>query len=271
MSRMVTGRPSIASRISPKSPRCSRSIASSASLRADSSSASTRSSTSCRRSPRNMCSVRHRPMPEAPNRLARAASSGVSAFARTSSRRTASAWVSSAETASTTGSSHVGALEVTDDGGVHDGDLAGVDLTGGPVEGDGVSLPEDATVLEADLSAGKVDDQVVGPTHARATHAPRHDGCVRGLATPAGQGAPGSDHPGQVVGVGLLPDEDDGFSPTRPRHRGGGVEHHPADGSTGGGVDADREEVARCARIEAGKHQEGQLVTGDTREGLVAG
>ena len=36
-----------------------------------------------RRSPRNMCSVRHRPMPSAPNRRARAASSAVSALART--------------------------------------------------------------------------------------------------------------------------------------------------------------------------------------------
>ncbi len=39
----------------------------------------------------NMCSVRHRPMPCAPNSRARRASSGVSAFVRTSSRRSSSA------------------------------------------------------------------------------------------------------------------------------------------------------------------------------------
>ena len=54
-------------------------------------SARTRSSTSWRRSPRNMCSVRHSPMPSAPKRRARSASSGVSALVRTPSRRVASA------------------------------------------------------------------------------------------------------------------------------------------------------------------------------------
>ena len=48
-------------------------------------------STSDRRSPRNMCSVRHSPMPCAPNRRARAESSPVSALARTSIRRAPSA------------------------------------------------------------------------------------------------------------------------------------------------------------------------------------
>ena len=38
-----------------------------------------------------MCSVRQRPIPSAPNSRARAASSGVSAFARTFSRRSSSA------------------------------------------------------------------------------------------------------------------------------------------------------------------------------------
>ena len=47
--------------------------------------------TGSRSSPKNMCSVRQRPMPCAPNSRARAASSGVSAFARTFSRRTSSA------------------------------------------------------------------------------------------------------------------------------------------------------------------------------------
>ena len=59
--------------------------------RASSSSARISRSTCWRRSPRNMCSVRHSPMPSPPNRRARSASSTVSAFARTRSRRTSSA------------------------------------------------------------------------------------------------------------------------------------------------------------------------------------
>ncbi len=50
-----------------------------------------------------MCSVRHRPMPWAPSARARAASSGVSALARTSRRRTESAWARAPRTASVSG------------------------------------------------------------------------------------------------------------------------------------------------------------------------
>ena len=90
---MVTGRPSIASSSSMKSCRCSGSSASSAAARSSAVSARMTRSISERRSPRNMCSVRHSPMPWAPRRRARAASSAVSALARTSSRRRWSAWL----------------------------------------------------------------------------------------------------------------------------------------------------------------------------------
>ena len=62
-SLMVTGLPSMAARISTKSPRCSGSSASSAAFLVASSSARIMFSTSCLRSPRNMCSVLVRPMP----------------------------------------------------------------------------------------------------------------------------------------------------------------------------------------------------------------
>ena len=57
----------------------------------------------------NMCSLRQRPMPSAPNSRARVASSGVSAFARTPSRRISSAhvttcWKSSFTCGGTSGS-----------------------------------------------------------------------------------------------------------------------------------------------------------------------
>ena len=47
--------------------------------------------TGSRFSPKNMCSVRQRPMPSAPRPRARIASAGLSAFARTFSRRSSSA------------------------------------------------------------------------------------------------------------------------------------------------------------------------------------
>ena len=77
-----------------------------------------RFSTSWRRSPRNMCSVRHRPMPWAPNLRARAASSAVSAFVRTFIRRAASACSIRRMTASTRGSSTCSPSKwrTTDDG-----------------------------------------------------------------------------------------------------------------------------------------------------------
>ena len=61
--RIVVGSPSIAVRICRKSHRCSGSSASSAWSRCSSSSARISRSTCWRRSPRNMCSVRHSPMP----------------------------------------------------------------------------------------------------------------------------------------------------------------------------------------------------------------
>ncbi len=102
-SRIVTGSPSIAVRMPMKSSRCSGSRAASAFSRVVSSRARIIASTSALRSPRNMCSVRHRPMPWAPRARARAASSGVSALARTSRRRTESAWTSAPRTASVSG------------------------------------------------------------------------------------------------------------------------------------------------------------------------
>ena len=87
-SRMVTGSPSIASRISSKSRAAAAGARPARPPSPSSDSARISRSTYCLRSPRNMCSVRHRPMPWAPMRRARAASSGVSALARTSSRRT---------------------------------------------------------------------------------------------------------------------------------------------------------------------------------------
>ena len=89
--RMVTGRPSIASKMPSKSARCSFSSSASASSSSTGPSARMNRCTSGNRSPRNMCSVRHSPIPSAPNRRATCASCGRSALVRTLSRRKPSA------------------------------------------------------------------------------------------------------------------------------------------------------------------------------------
>jgi len=98
---IVTGRPSISCRISTKSFRCNGNNAANAASRCSAVSARMSRSINDRRSPRNMCSVRHNPIPCAPSFRARFASSGVSAFARTPNRRRASACTSTRSTART--------------------------------------------------------------------------------------------------------------------------------------------------------------------------
>ena len=115
-----------------------------------SSSATISRSTSSRRSPRNMCSVRHSPMPWAPNRRARAESSGVSALARTRSRRAPSAWAMIRPTAATRSSSSFSPSKwrtTTDVGHRH---LAGEHLAGGPVDRDHVALADGLAVADAE-------------------------------------------------------------------------------------------------------------------------
>ena len=90
-SRIVTGKPVIASKIASKSPCCIGSSLSRAARRPSSFAARIISrTTGSRSSAMNMCSVRQRPIPCAPKSRALAASAGVSAFARTCSRRCSS-------------------------------------------------------------------------------------------------------------------------------------------------------------------------------------
>ena len=67
---------------------------------------------SWRSSPKNMCSVRHSPMPSAPNSRALRASSGVSAFVRTRSVRSSSAHFRTVSNASPTSGSTSGTSSV---------------------------------------------------------------------------------------------------------------------------------------------------------------
>ena len=220
-----------------KSCRCSGSSASSAVSRAADRFARIRVSISSRRSPRNMCSVRHRPMPCAPSLRARIASSGVSAFARTPSRRTASAWVSNRSTALTSadgllvgaGNGGDSLLDVALHRRRHDRHRADVDLAGRAVDADLLALL-DHGLADGDRLGGDVDVELLRAADAGLAHATGDDGGVRGLPAAGGEDAVGGDHPAEVVGIGLPADEQHLLAAAGPRHRGGGVEDHPADG-----------------------------------------
>ena len=90
--RMVTGNPSMARKTPTKSARCMGSSFFSAARRSFSLLARIMARMCGRRSSaKNMCSVRHSPMPSAPNARACRASRGMSALARTPMRRKGSA------------------------------------------------------------------------------------------------------------------------------------------------------------------------------------
>ena len=89
---MVTGQAAIASKMPMKSSRWNGSRRSSAFFRRlDVVGQDHLAHVGIRSSPKNMCSVRHRPIPSAPNSRALAASAGVSALVRTLSVRDLSA------------------------------------------------------------------------------------------------------------------------------------------------------------------------------------
>ena len=89
---MVTGNPFMIRKISAKSLRCiGNSSFSAARLCSSVSATIMRRTAGIRWTSKNMCSVRHRPIPSAPNSRAVLASVGVSALARTRIRRSLSA------------------------------------------------------------------------------------------------------------------------------------------------------------------------------------
>ena len=161
---------------------------------------------------KNMCSVRHRPMPSAPNSRATLASWGVSALVRTLMRaelvhpRHDGAEVSGQAAAGTVGTwpQH--------------------HFAGGAVQGDQIALPDDRRPFLAVHCSGIVIDlDVAAAGNAAFAHAARHDGGVGGHAAAGGQDALGGIHAVDVFGRGFDPNQDD-FSPEfgsmlRPRRR----------------------------------------------------
>ena len=82
-------------------------------------------------------------------------------------------------------------------------------------------------------SCDRIHFKLFRATHAGFTHATGDDRGVGSLATPAGQDADRCDHPAEIVGVRLAPDEDDVLSSVRPLNRGPGVEDRLSHGGAG--------------------------------------
>ena len=78
--------------------------------------------------------------------------------------------------------------------------------------------------------------------HARLADLPRDDGRVRGRPAFRGQDALGDGHAGEVVGRGLLSDEDDLLAALGPGHGVAIREDGLADGGAGRGVEPSRQE-----------------------------
>jgi hypothetical protein len=125
------------------------------------------------------------------------------------------------------------ALEVADDGGVLDRYLAQPHPAGGAVDRDDVALLDDRAAGGGEAAVPGVDLQLLRAADAGLAHAAGDDGGVRGLAAAAGEHALGGDHPGEVVGVGLPPDEHHLLAAVGPLHGLLRGEHRLADGGSG--------------------------------------
>ena len=191
---MVTGRPSIASKMPSKSARWSFSSSSSAASSSAASSARMNRCTSGSRSPRNMCSVRHSPMPSAPNLRATCASCGRSALVRTFSRRNSSAH-----------------RRITSNGPLGSGVTTGTaPTTTSPV----VPLIEITSPSRTvapftwNTRAVDVDVELVRAAHRRRAHAARDHRRVAHEPAARREDALRRDHPVEVVGRRLGAHED---------------------------------------------------------------
>ena len=254
-----------------KSLRCNGNRASSAASRSSVESDRMSRSISARRSPRNMCSVRHRPMPCAPSLRARFASSGVSALARTP------------EPAALVGVHQhpvdgphqlrgflVGTfqgfhalLDVGLHRGGHDRHRADEHLAGRAVDADLVALVDDhrcrrvIVLVSTSMSSSSAPQTQVLPM-PRATTAACEVLPPRAVRMPL---------------AAIMPPRSSGLVSLRtsstcsplagPFHRGGGVEDDPAHRRARGRGHALGEQLADTGLVELREHQQRQLGAGD--------
>lgn len=162
------------------------------------------SSTSLRRSPRNVCSVRHSPIPwagERPGPGSVLGGVGVGTHLQPPNR------AGVVQRPGHRGDHAVGllpALRVAHGRRRDQRDCPDVHVTGGTVHRDHGALLDDNAVTGGETPGLRVDGDVLRPAHAHLAHAPGYDRHVAGLAAPAGQHRLRGHHPGQVVGRRLL-------------------------------------------------------------------
>ena len=215
----------------------------------------------------NMCSVRQRPIPSAPNSRAFAASSGVSAFARTRSRRSV---VGPAEDR----------LEVLVDRGRNERDRADDHASRSAVDRELIALAQ-LDVAEPHGAGLQVDRERVAARDARLSHPARDDGRVRRHPAVRGQDAARVDEAVDVVGRRLPADEQHVVALAPALLGEVGVEHDRArsrarrrveprrdDVDVGAGVDHRVEELVELARVDA---RDGLLARDETLVGHLDG
>ena len=135
----------------------------------------------------NMCSVRQRPMPSAPNSRARRASSGVSAFVRTPSVRSSSAQPSTVSNWSDTSGSSSGTSSA---------------VTTPALPSIAIMSPSLSFVpFTLSVRACRSMSSALRPGHARLAHPARHERRVARLAALGGEDALRGVEAGHVVGL----------------------------------------------------------------------
>ena len=254
----MTGSPAISRRMPTKSSRCIGRIFASARARCS------RSPPGSFRAPprfapgsKNMCSVRHSPIPSAPNSRAIFASCGVSALARTPSVRSASA---------------------------HDRNFLKNDDISGSTVGTRPSITSPADAVERDVFAAMnhravgrlsvparvVDFERRASRHAALAHPARDHRRVTGHPAARGQDSLRHLHPVDVLGRGLDPHQDYLAPGLGDRDRFVGREHHFAEDRARRRRQPARDHVLFGARGSSRGCSNCSSCTGSTRISAVA-
>jgi len=151
---------------------------------------------------------------------------------------------------------------------LHRRHLAAVDLAGAAVEGDHVAFLDHLLAREGDASR-RLHSDAFGPGDAGLAHAARHDGRVGSLAAAARQDALGSEEAVDVLGLGLLADQDHLDALAAERLGAVGIEHGLAARRTRRGGQPGGQRLALVPGIEAREQHLLELRGIDPRERLV--
>ena len=195
-------------------------------------------------------------MPSAPNSRAFAASSGVSALARTRIRRRSSA------------QPRIVSKFSSIDGG---NERHGSDdhASRAAVDRDDVTRAQ-VVLADAERPRRHVDRQLLAARDTRLAHAPRDDGRVRGHPAVGGEHPGRVDEPVDVVGSRLPAHEDDALARLAALLGGVRVEHDRARCRTRGRIQPTRGHLDRCIGIDHRVQELVELARIDARDRLLA-